>query len=613
MQHVHSFRVFHVTVVLGSLLIGYPAFAEDPNPATIYCQRGAWPLYRQWTVSETHHFGRWIAHIYAMKTRGTPDQRGARLERVLTDPAMNLLLHADFVGHPCNPQMDPNTIRVLHNTLDCGKLTVALAGYYAYRRGLPWMITWVRPSDGGDSRTASYTVPYKIASTLDYPSPREFFVAAIRDFSTGNYRAEPGRAGWELSDTVPVSIDRRALIPGCLFYQDGHVLILARIDEYGGLFFLDATTAASRDIYAHNGLNAVTGVTPRGDGTTGNRFSGCYRGFRAYRFPIAELDSRGNVIFIRRRTDNEMVPFGFSMEQYDKMWELVNRGGIMEGGIKLETLQELVRLRMRTIGQADLRSMIESYANRLLSRLAERERLVQAAWQEVRSNGSIVFPEENRTTNIFSPTGRWGAWSSAAFDADFRTEYSHFIDTLNGIIAFFDRLPACVDIYAWNTRCIWTRADVGRIVSQEKNRVFAGKALCYTNSAGQQVRLSLLEAERRLFDMSFDPNHPPELRWGASPGSPEAAGAPERATPLPGGETVPMREAYRLQAYYRTLAYREGEPSLLQDMVAAGFPPPQTMDMRMALWQKIDPSPPLVPRNERPAWFKRRAMAAPRQ
>ena len=49
-----------------------------------------------------------------------------------------------------------------------------------------------------------------------------------------------------------------------------------------------------------------------------------------------------------------------------------------------------------------------------------------------------------------------------------------------------------------------------------------GNKLCqfhYTNSAGRQVELTLDDVMFRLFDLSFDPYHCPEYRWGAHPRS----------------------------------------------------------------------------------------------
>ena len=95
------------------------------------------------------------------------------------------------------------------------------------------MISYVRACDGGDVRTADYTIPGGCASSLDYDSPHDFFMDAVKGTCTGNFRVELNRKNTEYSDTLPVAIDRQYLLPGCLYYLDGHVLILATIDKYG--------------------------------------------------------------------------------------------------------------------------------------------------------------------------------------------------------------------------------------------------------------------------------------------------------------------------------------------------------------------------------------------
>src|SRR5690606_4078801 len=175
----------------------------DPNPASIHSDKGAWPLYRQWTPDEVRHYSKWVQNIYTVKSTGTPKQRLAKIEAVLTDPEMNLLLDPAFAGDPSNPQLDAASMHAMHTILDCGKLTVSLGSYYAYRRGLPWMITYVRSVDGTDLRTAVKNEPVTYSSSFDYTSTHQFFVDAVTGFCTGNFRVEPTAAKAEWSDTVP--------------------------------------------------------------------------------------------------------------------------------------------------------------------------------------------------------------------------------------------------------------------------------------------------------------------------------------------------------------------------------------------------------------------------
>jgi hypothetical protein len=115
--------------------------------------------------------------------------------------------------------------------------------------------------------------------------------------------------------------------------------------------------------------------------------------------------------------------------------------------------------------------------------------------------------------------------------------------------------------------------------------------MTYTNSAGELVHLTLLDIEQRLYDLSFDPNHPPELRWGAPLGSDERSSAPETHTPTPGGGRIAMEDAYARQAYYRVLGQRETDASYLSDMFTTGFPVRDKLDAQVGKW---GPSAPVV-------------------
>ena len=128
-SHLRSKGILSVVILVSCAI----ALAEDPNPPSIN-GGGAWPIHRQWNRAEAEHYAKWVENLFNLKTKGNVDQRTAKLERLLTDPEMNLLEHPEFLGKGSNPQLPRDIIHSIHSVLDCAKFTAFIPAYYAYRR-----------------------------------------------------------------------------------------------------------------------------------------------------------------------------------------------------------------------------------------------------------------------------------------------------------------------------------------------------------------------------------------------------------------------------------------------------------------------------------------------
>lgn len=604
MHRFMSFKRVVITVV--ALMIAPAALAVDPNPPSIRSDRGAWPIRRQWTPAETRHYAQWVEHIYKMKTEGSVEQRLAKVDRILTDPEMNLLLDPAFAGESANPQLSAGIIRSVNNVMDCAKFTALMPAYYSYRRALPWMASYVT-STGGDVRTSNSNIPVGALNSFTTGSAGKFFSDLMSGVNSGNYRVEPFAKNSELSDTLPVSIDAEYLLPGTMNYTDGHCLLLGRVSEYGELHFLNASINVTRDIYTYNGLNTVVGITPRNTDDS-NPYKGCFQGLRVFRYPIAETDAKGRVTKVRRRTNEEMKEFGFSYEQYDRSLEMTTTQHIEFGELRPQSLHDYIRMSLKRVDQISPIKFMEQYADELADVFKFREEFVQGAWQDVLRNGPITYPEQQSDNNIFQSVGRWETWSSPSSDVDRRNKYFYFADWVDYAIRWFGMMPEAVDMTGLEKYDIRSQADFARALVEEKRRMFRERGIDYTNSRGEKVYLTLEAIEDRLYDLSFDPNHPPELRWGAPIGTAERAGAPERATPVTSGAKVPMEQAYRLQYYYRCVGQRETEMSILRGMFTEGFPIRDKFDGQIATWFGRD-----EPTEAIAAWLGKRGLTPARQ
>lgn len=558
----------------------------DPNPPTLQSDQGAWPIRRQWTTAEVQHYAKWVEHLFDMKTRGSAEQRAAKIERMMADPEMNLLEQPDFLGEGGNPQVPAETLHMVHSIIDCGKFTAFMPAYYACRRALPWMTASVA-SGGGDIRLAGCNYPAGGVNSFTAESVEEYFQQAIPGFSTGNFRVNLHGRNCQQSDTLPVAISREFLLPGCAGYVNGHALLVAKVTEYGEVRFLDASTVTTRDIFTYNGMNAIYGITAPGAGSK-EEWDGCYCGLRVLRYPLAETDAAGKVTSVRRRTNEEMKEFGFSTEQYERVRDILDRHYIESNGVRVQSLHDFIRLRLMSVDTIYPIRFMAQYATELMDAFRTREASVQAAWKEVQEHGPVVYPEKQNQENIFNAQGRWGQWSSAYSDIDLRNKYFYLADWCDFAIRMYEANPKSVAFPGFKRLGISTQEGLARLLLDSKNRLFANRSMSYTNSKGEMVALSLLDVEARLYDLSFDPNHPPELRWGAPDGSPELATAPESPTPVPKGAPVAMQEAYRLQCFYRSLGQFETEMSHLQGMFTEGFPIRPKFEEQLAKWSGFD-------------------------
>lgn len=545
------------------LLFAVSAGALDPNPPSIRSEGGAWPIVRQWTHGEVKHYAEWVEGLYRAKRNGTPEQRTANITRLLRDPEMNRLLDPAFLGEGANPPLPDSILRTTEEMLDCGKLTIFLPTYYAYRRALPWMVSRVAPG-GPDPRIAPSNTPLESITTLSYRNPERFFIDAVSGFSSGNYRIDPESPGAPRSDTVPVALRPGYLQAGCVNYITGHCLLLAHVTPYGELGFLQSSTSRGGGVYTHNGMNTVYGFPGYGGGD--GRPKPRFEGLRVFRWPLAELDENGVVTGIRRRTDAEMIAFGYSVEQYAAARTLQRKEEIHEGPVSFDRFHDFIRFRMRTAEKLPVLAYMENFAGELVDMFQQRDTFVQTGWADVQENGPIVYPEDSSTDNIFQAHGRWETWSSPSSDVDRRNMYFFLRDWALYVVRWYREQPEYIDLSGFEKYGINGRGALAEALVAEKNRIFAERRMHYRNSRGEQVSLTLADIEARLHDLSFDPNHPPELRWGAPKGSAECRFAPETFTATPGGAEVPMWEAYRSQTFWRSVSRRATGPTGLRGM-----------------------------------------------
>ncbi|MDB4928815.1 MAG: hypothetical protein JWM10_1299 [Myxococcaceae bacterium] len=393
--------------------------------------------------------------------RAVESRRCNRLDRCLRDPEANSLWDA---------QTDAN-LRL--DAIDCADLPYILRAYYAYKRRLPFgFVSNMRAEQGADVRYALGLRPTRWSLWRDYRTPRAVFHKVVELVHSGMYRST---ADVQDGDFYPVAVRRGALRPGSIYYDpNGHVLLVAEVRDDGVVHLIDGHPDGSLTWKRFGPRYAI--------GTA--RVGGGFKNFRPQR-----LDGR----YVVRARDAELADVDERSQWDASAW--------VDGGWRV-TFHEWVRVALATPGAArdpvsDYREMVQSMCRDVVDRVE--------AVDLARTDGLTARPHPNYLPwNIYGTTGDWETWSTPSRDAALKVVLRDLRDTALA-------QPAGSEL----------RASYARVWREE-----TAAPACrfqYTNSAGASVALTVDDVIDRLYALSFDPSHCPELRWGAPDGSPERA------------------------------------------------------------------------------------------
>jgi hypothetical protein len=375
--------------------------------------------------------------------------------------SLNQMLHSR--ANPLRDEAD----RDLRFYADCADLPYMLRAYYAYKRGLPMVVNVV----GG----GRYSGRNRTASTIDNLSfegnAQAFFRAIPHMVHSGNFRTAPDA---EDSFTYPLAISPAFIRPGVIFYNpNGHIAVVSGIDGDGTVRMLDAHPDQTI-------TNIVLG--PKMAWRSASEVGG-FKGIR----PCARV-GQGDLTLSK---DNRLLR-GFSVEQYTF-------------GLRyhLEVQRRLATVRIDPI--ADFEKYIrEDTYREVLDRVASVER----GWEIGRRRAIPVPP------NIYYATGDWEDFATPGRDIRLRLSFLHIPERAKNYVEMFRHHRESLAGGYQSERKL--AADLLRT----KERLFKQLRFIYRDRGGAEVSLSLAELEPRLFRLSFDPNHSPELRWGSGGGEP---------------------------------------------------------------------------------------------
>jgi hypothetical protein len=389
---------------------------------------------------------------------------------------------------------------------DCADMAYVLRAYYAWKNGLPFSYqNGMRTADGAkeDLRysTGGNVVASRRDATSKTPVNGEAFVARIGgEVSTAMFRTHPVSGGGRLHDDFyPIAISRETVRPGVLAYDIyGHVGIVYEILEDGRVLVIAShpDQTVTRSDYGPNfmrakpdlgaGLKAwrpvrLEGAQRRGDGAlVGGRVVGAKNeeiaDFSVEQYygnaPHPEGDWRYGEFKLQDRT----------LGYYDYV-----RRKLAAPGFRYNPVDEL-RHGMQTICGAikDRKVAVDRAFNMKLHLQPHPERL---------------------PPNIYGTYGSWEDYSTPSRDARLKVSFIELRREMQRLVSLVGAGDASVR---------YDGADLGgdlwAAFDAEKNAC----TVAYTRSDDTRVRLHFGHVMDRLWELSFDPYHCPERRWGAA-------------------------------------------------------------------------------------------------
>lgn len=430
-------------------------------------------------------------------------------------------VHSCITG-PGNPyrSSDPSDVRFYS---DCADFPYFLRAYFAWKNELPFSyIGSVRSFDADErKKNPPVLIPgeelkpldsrysalgnYAVGRTTLIPSDGktlDFFSSMARLQNTvfsGTLRIGPSTTAGIASDFYSPAIKLGSIRPGTTIYDpNGHVAVIYDILPDGRVLHFDAHPDNS---VTHGTFSAKFSRSSPAQGAG-------FKNFRPFEWVGAKPRSDGSrgltggkLIF---KSDSDIADF--DVTQYYGSPPVVSdwKAGTFEKNGRSLNFHEYVRSQLATekiSPVVEFQSALEDLCNNMRERAAS----VEAA---LRKNIHLKPHPDTLPANLFGSEGDWENFSTPGRDTRLRAS---FLQLQSNVETRYQQ---------WIQNDFSDMKYSGENLKKDLLRAFHGvNLMCpvsYTNSNGKKIHLGFELAIRRLFKMSFDPYHCPELRWGAS-------------------------------------------------------------------------------------------------
>lgn len=413
----------------------------------------------------------------------------------------------DCLRNPANPYRDLEDDTIYLG--DCADMAYFLRGYYAWKNGLPFSYQHLLRTASGEPEDFRYSKQGNIVTgrrdavtqVAGRPLNAINYLQRIGgEVSTAMFRTHPvSGASGTFDDFYPVAIQREHIPAGSIAYDVfGHVGLVFEIEENGRVMIVAShpDLLVTRSTYGANFMR------------TGPDFGGGLKAWRPIKLVGARKQADGSYVGGRiHAVPNEKLA-GFSMEQYfgsdphpSGKWELAE----FRASDRMMGYYDFVRKRLAAPGFAfDPLEETKNALQGVCNDLQDRRIAIELA---TRSKFFLKPHPGKLPPNIYGTYGDWELYSTPSRDARLKTSFVELRRLVQDQVERHRQGASDIAYYGDNLAL-----DLLGVFDEYKTTC----KVRYKRSDGTFVKLNLGHILPRVFDMSFDPYHCPEMRWGAS-------------------------------------------------------------------------------------------------
>lgn len=366
---------------------------------------------------------------------------------------------------------------------DSTDVPTLLRAYFSYKTKRPFQyVSKVEKNLSQENNT-----PTEFSSFSDFPNVNTMFQKIANDVHSDFYRLAPNE---QFGDTYPIDVTADSLKPGVVFHDiNGGTFIVYKVEANGDIGLLNGHSD-----------NRIT-TSPFGEKfTRGNAPQG--GGFRAWRWTNIHTVDASAKRYKLDRNNNENSRYFNAKSQYE----------IGNDNSANQAQRYHAWIKSRIAQPEAVVQPVEEFYDMLKSLCADtQERIATVnktfAAEVYKKSHPGILPD-----NIFSANGDWEAHSTPSRDARLRLGFQSLHNYAKQSLESLGKSDSRIQFRG-------SQRMLARAFQNTWNAL-ATQDICkftYKNSLNQPTSLTLDHIVQRLYDISFDPYHCPEMRWGAKP------------------------------------------------------------------------------------------------